>query len=99
MSHGCNPKKTKKKKKKEKETKKNDRDRGKKEIKTTSEGGNRENKKIIEKKKKKIKGLNKWLSRTRPASKNRYKVKQKLQRVYQKLSQSSCCGTVETNPN
>ena len=60
-------------------------DLGIKELITTSDGVTIENKKIIEKYEKKIKGLNKWLSRTKPSSKNRYKVKQKLQRVYQKL--------------
>ena len=60
-------------------------DLGIKELITTSDGVTIENKKIVEKYEKKIKGLNRWLSRTKPASKNRYKVKQKLQRVYQKL--------------
>ena len=34
---------------------------------------------------KKIKGLNRWLARTKPGSKNRYKIKKKLQTVYKKL--------------
>ena len=42
-------------------------------------------KKIIEKYEKKIKGLNRWLSRSKLGSKNRNKVKVKLGRTYQKL--------------
>ena len=43
------------------------------------------NKKIIEKYERKIKGLNRWLSRCKVGSKNRNKVKLKIQRAYQKL--------------
>ena len=34
---------------------------------------------------KKIKGLNRWLARAKAGSKNRYKIKKKLQTVYKKL--------------
>ena len=40
---------------------------------------------LIQKYEKKIKGLNRWLSRCAPGSKNRYKVRIKLQRLYQKM--------------
>ena len=43
------------------------------------------NKKHIKKYEKKIKGLNRWLARAKSGSKNRYKIKRKLQIVYKKL--------------
>ena len=43
------------------------------------------NKKYILKYERKIKGLNRWLARTKVGSKNRYKVKKKLLVVYKKL--------------
>ena len=60
-------------------------DLGIKELLTTSDGDTIENKHIIEKYEKKIKGLNKWLARSKPGSKNRYKIIKKLQAVYKKL--------------
>lgn len=51
----------------------------------TSEGKIYGNPKQIKKYEDKIKGLNKWLSRAKVGSKNRYKIKKKLSRVYQKL--------------
>ena len=42
-------------------------------------------KKFIKKYEKKIKGLNIWLARAKVGSKNRYKIKKKLQTVYKKL--------------
>ncbi len=46
---------------------------------------NLKDKEKIERYEKKIKGLNKWLSRCKEGSKNSYKVKIKLQKAYQKL--------------
>ena len=43
------------------------------------------NKKYIKKYEKRIAGLNKWLSKSKPGSNNRYKIKQKLQTTYKKL--------------
>ena len=60
-------------------------DVGVKELLTTSDGTIIKNMKFIEKYEKKIKGLNKWLSRCQKGSKNREKVKKKLQEVYSKL--------------
>lgn len=60
-------------------------DLGLKDLVITSNGEYFENEKYIRKYEKKIKGLNKWLSRTKPGSKNRYKIKRKLQAVYRKL--------------
>ena len=51
----------------------------------TSEGIIYNNQKYIEKYEKKIKGLNRWLARTKLGSKNREKVKLKLQIAYKKL--------------
>ena len=60
-------------------------DVGIKELLTTSDGIVIKNNKYIEKYEQKIKGLNKWLSRTQKGSKNREKVKKKLAEVYRKL--------------
>ena len=60
-------------------------DVGVKELLTTSDGTIIKNMKFIEKYEKKIKGLNKWLSRCQKGSKNREKVKIKIQEVYSKL--------------
>ena len=60
-------------------------DVGIKELLTTSDGLVIKNNKYIEKYEQKIKGLNKWLARTKKGSKNREKVKKKLQEVYRKL--------------
>ena len=60
-------------------------DLGIKDLVITSDGETIENKKLIEKYERKIKGLNRWLSRCKIGSKNRYKVKLKLQTVYKKL--------------
>ena len=60
-------------------------DLGIKDLVITSDGETIENKHIIEKYEKKIKGLNRWLSRSKVGSKNRYKIKKKLQVVYKKL--------------
>ena len=60
-------------------------DLGIKEIAVTSDGRVYNNRKIIEKYENKIKGLNRWLNRAKPGSKNRYKIKIKLQTTYQKL--------------
>ena len=60
-------------------------DLGIKDLLITSDGETIENKHIIEKYEKKIKGLNKWLSRSKVGSKNRYKIIRKLQTVYKKL--------------
>ena len=60
-------------------------DLGIKDLVITSDGETIENKKLIEKYEKKLKGLNRWLARCKVGSKNRYKVKLKLQVVYKKL--------------
>lgn len=60
-------------------------DLGIKNLVITSDGETIENKKLIEKYERKIKGLNRWLSRSKVGSKNRYKIKIKLQVVYKKL--------------
>lgn len=60
-------------------------DLGIKDLVITSDGLTIENKHTIEKYEKKIKGLNRWLARCKVGSKNRYKVKLKLQEVYRKL--------------
>ena len=60
-------------------------DLGLKDLVITSNGEYFGNKKYIKKYEKKIKGLNKALSRTKPGSKNRYKIKRKLQTVYKKM--------------
>lgn len=60
-------------------------DLGIKDLVITSDGETIENRKYQEKYEKKIKGLNRWLSRCKVGSKNRYKVKLKLQTVYKKL--------------
>ena len=60
-------------------------DLGLKDLVITSNGEYFGNKKIIKKYEKKIKGLNRWLARAKAGSKNRYKIKKKLQTVYKKL--------------
>ena len=60
-------------------------DLGIKDLVITSDGYTIENKKYIEKYEKKIKGLNRWLGRSKVGSKNRYKIIKKLQVVYKKL--------------
>ena len=60
-------------------------DLGIKDLIVTSDGCTIENKHIIEKYENKIKGLNRWLSRSKVGSKNRYKIIKKLQIVYKKL--------------
>lgn len=60
-------------------------DLGIKDLVITSDGYKIDNKKYIEKYERKIKGLNRWLARTKVGSKNRYKVIKKLQTVYKKL--------------
>ena len=60
-------------------------DVGIKTLVTTSNRKIYKNPKQIKKYEKKIKGLNRWLARALPGSKNRYKIKQKLSRTYQKL--------------
>jgi len=60
-------------------------DLGIKDLIITSDGETIENKHIIEKYERKIKGLNRWLSRSKPGSKNRYKIIKKLQTVYKKI--------------
>ena len=60
-------------------------DLGIKDLVTASDGKIYDNKRYIEKYEKKIKGLQKWLSRSQKGSKNREKIKIKLQRAYQKL--------------
>ena len=60
-------------------------DLGIKDLVITSDGYTIENKKYIEKYEKKIKGLNRWLGRSKVGSKNRYKIIKKLQIVYKKL--------------
>ncbi len=60
-------------------------DLGIKDIVVTSDGVKYKNEQNIKKYEKKIKGLQRWLSRTQKGSNNRYKIQLKLQRVYQKL--------------
>ena len=60
-------------------------DLGLKDLVVTSNHEKIGNPKIIKKYEKKIKGLNKWLSRCQKGSKNRKKVLKKLQTVYKKL--------------
>lgn len=60
-------------------------DVGIKDLVITSEGKIYKNPKQIKKYENKIKGLNRWLARAKVGSKNRYKIKKKLSRVYQKL--------------
>ena len=60
-------------------------DVGVKDLLTTSDGIIIKNMKFIDKYEKKIKGLNRWLSRCQKGSKNREKVKKKIQEVYSKL--------------
>ena len=60
-------------------------DLGIKNLVITSDGKVYNNQKYITKYEKKIKGLQKWLSRSQKGSKNREKIKLKLTRVYQKL--------------
>ena len=60
-------------------------DLGIKDIVVTSDGIKYKNEQNIKKYEKKIKGLQRWFSRTKQGSKNRYKVQLKLQRAYQKL--------------
>ena len=60
-------------------------DLGIKDLVITSDGKKYASLNLIQKYEKRIKGLNRWLSRCRPGSKNRYKVRIKLQRVYQKM--------------
>ena len=60
-------------------------DLGIKDLVITSDGETIENKHLIKKYEKKLKGLNKWLSRSKVGSKNRYKIIKKLQTVYKKL--------------
>ena len=60
-------------------------DVGIKELLTISDGVVIKNNKYIEKYEQKIKGLNKWLSRTQIGSRNREKVRKKLAEVYRKL--------------
>ena len=60
-------------------------DLGIKDLVITSDGYKIDNKKNIKKYERKIKGLNRWLARTKVGSKNRYKVIKKLQTVYKKL--------------
>ena len=60
-------------------------DVGVKDLLTTSDGIIVKNMKFIDKYEKKIKGLNRWLSRCQKGSKNREKVKKKIQEVYSKL--------------
>lgn len=60
-------------------------DLGIKDLVITSDGTTLENKKYIEKYEKKLKGLNRWFARSKVGSKNRYKIKLKIQTVYKKL--------------
>lgn len=67
-------------------TYKNNRTRfGIKDLVITSDGETIENSKLIQKCEKKIKGLNRWLNRSKTGSKNRRLIKIKLQTVYKKL--------------
>ena len=60
-------------------------DLGIKDLVITSDHEKIGNKKYIKKYEKKIAGLNKWLARSKPGSKNRRKIIKKLQTVYKKL--------------
>ena len=60
-------------------------DLGIKDIVVTSDGIKYKREQNIKKYEKKIKGLQRWITRYKIGSKNRYKVQVKLQRVYQKL--------------
>ena len=60
-------------------------DVGVKDLLATSNGTIIKNMKFIDKYEKKLKGLNRWLSRCQKGSKNREKVKKKIQKVYSKL--------------
>ena len=60
-------------------------DLGVKTLVITSEGKKYTSLNLIQKYEKKIAGLNRWLSRCKVGSKNRYKVRIKLQRVYKKM--------------
>ena len=60
-------------------------DVGVKDLLATSNGTIIKNMKFIDKYEKKLKGLNRWLSRCQKGSKNREKVKCKIQKVYSKL--------------
>ena len=60
-------------------------DLGVKDLLATSDGTVIKNMKFIDKYEKKLKGLNRWLSRCQKGSKNREKVKIKIQEVYSKL--------------
>ena len=60
-------------------------DLGLKDLVITSNGETFGNQKYIKKYEKKIKGLNRWLARAKAGSKNRYKIKKKIQTAYKKL--------------
>ena len=60
-------------------------DLGIKDLLVASDGTTIENRKYIEKYERKLKGLNRWLSRCKVGSHNRYKVIKKIQVVYKKL--------------
>ena len=60
-------------------------DLGVKDLVITSDGKKYTSLNLIQKYEAKIKGLNRWLSRCKAGSKNRYKVRVKLQKVYQKM--------------
>ena len=60
-------------------------DLGVKDLLAISDGTIIKNMKFIDKYEKKLKGLNRWLSRCQKGSKNREKVKIKIQEVYSKL--------------
>ncbi len=60
-------------------------DLGIKDLITTSRGIKINNSIEVEKIDKKIKGIQRWLARSIPGSKNRYKIQLKLKRLYQKL--------------
>ena len=60
-------------------------DLGVKDLVITSDGKKYTSLNLIQKYEDKIKGLNRWLSRCISGSKNRYKVRIKLQKVYQKM--------------
>ena len=60
-------------------------DLGVKDLVITSDGDKYASLNLVQKYEKKIAGLQRWLSRCKPGSKNRYKVRIKLQRVYQKM--------------